>query len=135
MNHKIGRSILQVVLILLGIFVLGSWPSWKIHGSSGLLALSYATGVCGVAALLGLIPLVLSKSDRSSASGLAQACLLGTIIRLFLTLIGSIVVYKILAPLKWPFALWLVIDYIVLLIWETVAAVRLMQPNDQGAVV
>ena len=126
--------ILQVVLILVFIFALGSWPIWKFYGPPALIAMSYATGICGVAALLSLIPLELARSAKASASGLMQACMLGTIIRLFFTLIGGMVVYKILAPLKWPFALWLVCDYLILLIWETRAAVRLVPSSEQKSV-
>lgn len=128
MKTRIG----QIVLILVFIFALGAWPIWKFYGSAALIAMGYATGMCGVAALLSLIPVELARSGKASTSGLMQACMLGTIIRLFFTLIGGMVVYKILDPLKWAFALWLVFDYLILLIWETRAAVRLVPSSNRN---
>lgn len=81
-----------------------------------------ALAACTFSVVTCLIPVGFAVEKQSS--WFAQACLAATLIRFFLTILSAALLYFLFTPLKMPFAVWLIIDYLVLLIWETLVLVK-----------
>ena len=122
MKGILGKLIRQLILILLALVVVGAGVCWIMQQPQGLIAMLGAFVACTFSAVVCLVPV--GFAIEKQASWLGQACLAATVIRFLLTLLSATIVYLILNPDKASFATWLVVDYFVLLIWETVVIVK-----------
>lgn len=99
---------------------IAAWPMWQ-YGPRYLNAMLFAAVICLAAAMVSLVPVMIAFSRR--ADWLAQACLGGAVIRIFLTLLPALAFYLIFRPPMVTFGLWMTVFYLVLLVWETATAV------------
>jgi hypothetical protein len=109
---------------LLGVALVGSWPTWQVAGEPGLVALALA----GVASLLGAVVgfLPLAGATNAPLERKAQAVLLGVVLRLAATGAAVAVVLVLgAAEAATAFLLWIGIDYVALLLVEARFAVSL----------
>ena len=122
MKGIFGKLIRQLILILLALLVVGAGISWVSQQQQGLIAMLGAFVACAFSAVVCLVPV--GFAIKKQASWLGQACLAATLIRFLLTLLSATMVYLIVKPDKASFAVWLLADYFVLLIWETIVIVK-----------
>lgn len=113
------------------------WIIQRNEGRAGLSGLAVAAIICLAAAMISLIPIALAGNRRGGvrvdgqvggqADRLAMACLLGTGIRLLLTMSAGLIIYLVLQPSMMVFSVSLVVFYLALLAWETLTAVKMIR--------
>ena len=94
--------------------------------------MAWAGLVCGLAVLICMTPAVVAIRRRPD--WLAHACLAGTCAGMLVTLALGGICYVLVRPTAMAYALWMVIFYLLLLVWQTVWALRLVRrtyPPDQ----
>lgn len=124
-----GKLIRQLIFILSVLLVVGAGISWVTQQQQGLIAMLGAFVACTFSAVVCLVPVGFAIEKQSSWLG--QACLAASLIRFLLTLLSAALIYMILTPDKVSFAIWLLADYFVLLIWETIVIVKQMNIHYQ----
>jgi hypothetical protein len=107
----------------------GAWPTWRVAGTDGLVALATAAGISLVGAVVGYLPSASVVGGKPEAR--LQAAMLGIGVRLFMTLAGTFAVLALDAlPARVPFAVWIGIDYATLLLVETRTVLRTVRRAD-----
>jgi hypothetical protein len=101
----------------------GAWPTWRVAGTDGLVALATAAGISLVAAVVSYLPSASAVGGKPQAR--LQAAMLGIGVRLFVMIAGTFAVLALDAlPARMPFAIWMGIDYATLLLVETRTVLR-----------
>ncbi len=134
MNEGPGRIFVkllwQAVVIVMLLSLPMGWISKWYAGRAGLSGLAAAAIICLAAAMISLIPIAMAGNrhqKEGQADRLAMACLIGTGIRLLLTMSAGLVVYLVLRPPMMVFSLSLVVFYLALLAWETLTAMKMIR--------
>ena len=109
---------------LVGAFVLLALPAWLWTGANGLLALGTALSICWMGALVGRAVQQQVFATIEGPQRTVNAMLAGLGVRMFVTLglaLGGIVA----EPFEMmPFAVWLLVGYVLLLCLEVFVALR-----------
>ena len=100
---------------------------WSPHPQQAVIPVISAGLICLIMTIISLIPLTVAT--RAYRDWLGHAFLAGTTIRLLLTLFAGLTVHELaIEPRqKTTFILWLVGFYLVLLVWETITATRIIK--------
>jgi len=96
------------------------WPCRQWGGQAGVQAMLMAAGLCTTAVVLSLVPMTVAAVHQ--AGWIGMACLVGPAIRLMLTLLGAVLIYHWRRPPLGVFAVCLMVFYLALLVWETLAS-------------
>ena len=105
-----------------GVCAVGSWPTWALAGSGGLVSMAIAAGISFVGAIAGYLPSALASKSLADRVQLAMT---GVLARMLFT--GAAVVLVLLAglaPSRMPFVVWTAVDYFTLLALETTVLLR-----------
>ncbi|MBN2376607.1 MAG: hypothetical protein JXD22_09405 [Sedimentisphaerales bacterium] len=127
------KLFLQAAVIVMLLSVPMGWIIQRYEGRAGLSGLVTAAIICLAATVISVIPMAVAGNRRSEGrvddqeNRLAMACLLGTGIRLLLTMSAGLVVYLVLRPPMMVFSVSLVVFYLALLAWETLTAVKMIR--------
>lgn len=120
---ELGRFLLSVVAVSVGLAVLGYLPTRRLAGAEGVGAMGAAVLVVGLASAAGGLPVFLA---RRAAEPKPQIVLSSMLVRLVAVVVLSL-------PMVWwggvaprPFLVWLVIAYLALLVVDTLYAMRAM---------
>lgn len=105
--------------------LLSAWPSIRWGGIKNLHSLIAAGILVLMAAIVSLIPIVIAAQRK--ADWLGQACLGATVVRLLLTISLGSGWYLMAKPPMMAFMVWMVLFYLVLLVWETITAMRFVK--------
>lgn len=129
---KLSSQATVIILVVLGL----GWASmghWSSQPHQAVVAMIFAGLVCLVMAIVSLIPIVWAANRKRQWLG--EACLAATGIRMLLTLFGAILVYGLaIEPgQQVVFALWTVGFYLILLVWETITALRIAKGSYRTA--
>ena len=120
---------------LVAICAAGAYPTSRLSGADGLVAMGIAGGVSFVGACLGFLPSALAPSRYESR---VQAAMLGIVVRLFVTLAAVLAVLASgAAAARTAFVAWIGIDYAAMLALETVVVLRAVRrpeapPGQEG---
>jgi hypothetical protein len=118
-------------LTVAALCAVGTWPTLRLAGEDGLLAMGLAAGVSLAGALAGWIPLARLSSPAADPTDRANAVLAGLAVRLAVTLGGVLVVLLSDAVAqRGAFLVWLGVDYFALLLVETRSALRSIDPHS-----
>lgn len=120
-----GARVIQVILLFTAVGAAGYWPAFRWWADAGVSAMITAGLVCLGAGLLSLIPMELAS--RKDQTALMHAWLIGTMMRLLITIASAFVVYYLTKPNRTAYAFWLIIFYLVFLFWDVWTAVRLIR--------
>lgn len=112
------------VLVLVGFL-----PTRKLAGESGLMAMAAGCGVSLLASWLGALPVVIGSKSDGQAFG--SAVVGSMAIRFFVVLLGTLVLALGTELARAPFLVWVGISYVVLLVVDTLFAVRSLKPKDE----
>jgi hypothetical protein len=129
-----SKLALQAVC-LVGVFFalgLGTVGRWSDHRYSGIAAMTAAAMICFFAAVIGLVPLW--KAGDLDAERIMKFWLVGTSLKMLLTVtVSASVLFFELVPMahKFVFGAWTIGFYLVLLVWETVIAVKQVKKTLQ----
>jgi len=109
------------------------WGSERLGGD--FVSLIWAGVLCLSVGIISLVPLRLAAKHGGEC--LSQAYLAGTGLRFLLTLSLGMLVYNYFmeSSQKVAFALWTLVFYLLLLVWETLTALRLVKnfyPSSAG---
>ena len=115
----------QALLLVAAVGLLSWWPSVHWGGSENVQALIAAGVVTLIASIVSLIPITIAVDQK--ADWLGQACLGATVIRLMVTLAAGMGWYLAVKPPLIAFALWTMLFYLVLLVWETRIAMKFIK--------
>ena len=130
MQKELLRLSGQALLLVGGIGLPAAWPSYHWGGSENLQAMLAAGVVTLLASIVSLIPITIAAERK--ADWLGQACLGSTVIRLMVTLAAGMGWFLVAKPPLLAFALWTMLFYLVLLVWETRIAMKFIK-NIYGA--
>jgi hypothetical protein len=100
----------------------GAWPTLRMAGEGGLVAMAVAAGVALATSVLGYVPLAVTT--RSPLDRRAQAFLAGMGLRLFATLGVLLAVWVLDAPHKGVIVVWTGVLYLLLLLVEILVVAR-----------
>jgi hypothetical protein len=123
------KKLLQALAILAVVGCLGVWPSWRLHQTSGIVAMAAAGVICLIAVMVSLIPMTIHRPG--DGGNLWPAYLLGIFLRMILTAALGVGFYVAVRPNFVFYALWMAIFYLVFLGWETFQAIRLVKLNHR----
>ena len=108
----------------------GAWPTWRMAGTDGLVAMGVAVGLSWIGAVLGFLP---STSGSARFESRVQAAMLGVVVRLFATLAAVfVVVAGDLVSARMAFAAWVAVGYLILLVLETIAVLKIVRRPESG---
>jgi hypothetical protein len=112
---------------------IGSFPSWKLGGTTGLWAMAAAGLICLPCALLSLIPLgyIIAKDMKD---WWVQGALASMTLRMFTTLVFSFLASWLLPLPLIGFWVWVLIYYMLFLICETTMVIRIVNKGTPPAV-
>ncbi len=114
-----------VAMVLVGA---GFFPTRNLAGADGLWAMVAACGVSLVGSWIGAVPMALvSVGDRAAV---ATAALGAMAVRFAVVLFGALAVVLGSDVERPSFLIWVGISYLVLLVVDTLFAVRMGQPKD-----
>lgn len=118
-----------VSLCLLGVGVFAT----RGGAAGGREAMFWACGVVILGSLLGAVPLVLARREKSGAAGTAvgpaavSSFMAAMLLRMGAVAIGAAGVIFLAEVEAKPFLLWLAVGYLVFLVLETAFALRLFR--------
>lgn len=115
-----GRAALTVI----GAAALCALPAWLWTGREGLVSLAVALAICGVGALAGRLAQQQVFERTEGPQRAVNAMLAGLGVRMFATL-GPALGVIVARPFElMPFAVWLLVGYVLLLCLEVFVALR-----------
>jgi hypothetical protein len=102
----------------------GAWPTSRLAGNEGLVAMGAAAGASFVGALLGFVP-VARVAANPTPDARFHAVFLGFGVRLIATVaaVAFLLAAGVVAT-RAALVSWIVVDYVALLVLETAFAVR-----------
>ena len=121
----VGVSV-AVAAVLFGV---GFLPTRKLAGADGLWALLAACGVSLLGSWCGAVPMALVAVGDKAA--VATAALGAMSVRFMVVVMGALAVSLGTDMERAPFLIWVGISYLVLLVVDTLFAVRMGQAQDQ----
>lgn len=114
-----------------GLAAVGAFPTQRIGGEGSLAAMAVGIGISLAASLVAAIPLVLGRSANPAGR---QAVFLGAMsARMVTTLVLFAVLVLCNVLNNRALALWTGLSYLVLLMIETMTAIRLMRRREVAA--
>lgn len=132
----ISLQIVGVGAVIAGAVALGYQPTLARWGDAGIAEIWPAAIICGGAALISAIPILICAFFAPKYVLLAGIG--GTTVRLLLTMIAGVTYQVVSSPQLTAFLTWLVVFYLLLLVVETVLAllvgwsVGLKRPHEEG---
>ena len=122
------RFVALALAISVGAVLLGYMPTRRLAGSGAVPGMLAGCGISLIASLIGVVPIIAARCG--SAAKIPQAILMSTIVRFLVVVILALSV----ALSGWferaPLLLWVAISYILLLIADTLYAVRVSAINE-----
>jgi len=123
------RLSIQAALTVLAVMLPGIALTllWSTDPQQAVIPVIYAGLICLIMTVVSLIPFTVAT--RACRDWLGHVCLAGTTIRLLLTLFAGLTVHELVIEprQKITFVLWLLGFYLVLLVWETITAARIIK--------
>ncbi|MDX1642947.1 MAG: hypothetical protein R3244_01175 [Thermoanaerobaculia bacterium] len=120
---ELGRFLLAVIAVSVGLAALGYLPTRRLAGAEGIVAMGAALVVVGLASAAGGVPVFLA---RRAARPKPQIVLSSMLVRLVVVVVLSLPMVWWAGVVAGPFLVWLVIAYLALLVVDTLYAMRAM---------
>lgn len=127
---SLSKQVAWVILAVLVLTGIGYPLTVRLWGTETLPALFWAAAGCLVACVASLCPLAI-VTRMCLPDALPQAALAGMVLRILLTGAFLFTMTTIGAVPYWPFATWLMVFYLSLLVLETIIALSYVK-NFKG---
>lgn len=123
------RFVGLAMVLTLALVAVGYFPTRSLSGPTGVVAMLWGCGVSALASALSGVPLAFHGAGGLDGT---QLSLLAMLLRFLgvLLLLASVLVFVEVAIE--PFLVWVVIGYLVLLLGDTIFAVRLLRDRPGG---
>ncbi len=116
----------QAILVVLGVALLAAWPCWHLQQETGLKTLAMAA-LLNLAVSIASVLIVLLVASQNLL--VIHANLIAMMFRMVATGLGAFAILKIMNPPLNSFLLLVMTYYVVLLLWETLTAIKIVQAN------
>ena len=113
------------LLTLVAVGLMGLWPTQRLAGSAGVMAMLAGCAVSWLASCIGAIPVARVASGRA-AGQMAQSILASTAIRFVVVLFLVVPVALSGVVNRNVFVIWVGVSYLALLLADTLLSVRMM---------
>jgi len=120
---SLGQAVSLLLLVVLAAGILLAIPAWLIRGNAGLEGLLWSLGLCALPGLLAIVAVHKTTSQMRIWTLLAAMLL-----RMSIVLAGVVILSQVRRDLGLlQFHLWLVANYLILLLVETWLLLPLVQ--------
>jgi len=121
-NVSYVRFVALAVVLCAGAMLIGYWPTVRLGGHEAVYGMFAGCGISLAASLLGAIPILAAR--RGLSTTILQAVLLSTLVRFIVVMMLALSA----ALSGWferaPLLVWVALSYLVLLVADTLFAVR-----------
>jgi len=121
---------LRAGAVVVMIFLIAALPVRERLGIDGLSALLCAALVCYAGMLVSLVPVAAVQCYPKFP--FVAGWMSGVVLRMLVTIVMAVVVYRYFEPIKRQYAFWLGVFYLSLLTWESLLIYRWCQKEEDA---